>query len=60
MPPQPLDRLGRVDKGYLVVVEVFRAELFEGQSLVDGFGGEEVVVEELGGAKEEGEELVVV
>ena len=60
VPAQALDRLGAVDEGDLAQVHVVGAKLLEGQLLVDGKWGDEGVVEELAGAEEEGEKLVVV
>lgn len=60
MPAQALDGFGGVDEGDLVEVEVIPAEFLEGEFLMDGERRDEFVVEELGGAEEEGQELVVI
>lgn len=60
VPAQALDRLGAVDKVDLAEVEVIVPGLLERQVLVDGARGDVGVVEELGGAEQERQELVVV
>ena len=60
VPAQALDRLCAVDEADLAEVKVVAAGLLEGEVLVDGARGDVGVVEELGGAEEEGQELVVV
>lgn len=52
--------LDAVDEADLAEVEVVVAKLLEGQGLVDGARGDEAVVEQLGGAEQKGQELVVV
>lgn len=60
MPPESADGFGAVYEGYLVEVEILAPEFFQGEFLVDGEGCDEFMMQELGGAEEEGEELVVV
>ena len=60
VPAQALDRLCAVDELDLAEVEEVVAKLLDGEVLVDGARGDEGVVQELGGAEEEGQELVVV
>ena len=60
VPAQTLDVLDTIDKRDLVEVHVIRPLFFEHELVVDALGRDVRVVQELGRAEEEGEELVVV
>lgn len=60
VPAQALDVLDAVDEGHLVEVEVVLGALLEDQRAVDGFGADVPVPQQLRGAEQERQELVVV
>jgi len=60
VPAQALDVLDRVDEGHLVEVEEVRSAFLQRQRAVDSLRRDEFVADELAGAEQERQELVVI
>lgn len=60
VPAETLDSLGAVDEADLSEVHEIGAKLLESEFLVDGARGDVWMMKKLGGAEQEGQELVVV